>query len=334
MPSQTPRNILVTGGAGFIGSHLVDKLLSRGDRVTVLDNFNDFYSAQIKRDNVKQHLTHENYKLVDGDLRDQNALAQTFNIASPFDVIVHLAAMAGVRPSLEAPELYMDVNVRGTQNIIDQTLKTNPKARFVFGSSSSVYGGNRDGDSFKETDRVDRPFSPYAASKAANEMQCFAAHHTTGLQFVCLRFFTVFGPRQRPDLAIHKFAAKIERGEQIEVYGDGTSKRDYTFVDDIIQGVEAATEAHLDNGYEIINLGRSEPVVLMDMIKSIEKALGKEARITHKPFQTGDVPYTYASIDKARKLLGYDPKTPLDEGIKQFVDWYRARLDTTLPLRQ
>lgn len=333
MASQGPRNILVTGGAGFIGSHLVDKLLAHGDRVTVLDNFDEYYSAEIKRDNIRQHRGQANCKLVEGDLRHEAALQQVFR-GEPFDVIIHLAAMAGVRPSLENPALYMDVNVNGTQNIIDFTLKHSPKARFVFGSSSSVYGGNRDGDSFKETDRVDRPFSPYAASKAANELQCYAAHHTTGLQFVCLRFFTVFGPRQRPDLAIHKFAAKIERGEQIDVFGDGTSKRDYTFVHDIVQGIEAATQAHLTNGFEIINLGRSEPVVLMDMIKSIEKALGKEARIAHKPFQTGDVPYTYASIDKARQLLGYNPKTPFDEGIKQFVDWYRARLDTTLPLRQ
>jgi UDP-glucuronate 4-epimerase len=330
MPPTSQRNVLVTGGAGFIGSHLVDRLLANGDRVTVLDNFNDFYSVQIKRDNVQDHLPQPNYTLVDGDLRDQNALEQAFG-KDPFDVVVHLAAMAGVRPSLENPALYMDVNVRGTQHVIDHTLRSNPKARFVFGSSSSVYGG-RSGESFVETDRVDQPYSPYAASKAANEVQCYAAHHTTGLQFVCLRFFTVFGPRQRPDLAIHKFTSKIDRGEQIEVYGDGTSKRDYTFVHDIIAGVTAAMEANL-GGFEIINLGRSEPVVLMDMIKSIERALGKEARMVHKPFQTGDVPYTYASIEKARQLLGYNPKTPLDDGIKQFVEWYRARLDTASPLR-
>jgi UDP-glucuronate 4-epimerase len=330
MSATSQRNVLVTGGAGFIGSHLVDRLLSRGDRVTVLDNFNDFYSVQVKRDNVQDHLPQPNYRLVDGDLRDQNALEQAFG-NDPFDVVVHLAAMAGVRPSLENPALYMDVNVRGTQHVIDHTLRTNPKARFVFGSSSSVYGG-RSGESFVETDRVDQPYSPYAASKAANELQCYATHHTTGLQFACLRFFTVFGPRQRPDLAIHKFASKIERGEQIEVYGDGTSKRDYTFVFDIVEGISSAMEAQL-SGFEIINLGRAEPVVLMDMIKSIERALGKEARIVHKPFQTGDVPYTYASIEKARQLLGYNPKTPFDEGIKQFVDWYRARLDTASPLR-
>lgn len=331
MAPSSQRNVLVTGGAGFIGSHLVDRLLANGDRVTVLDNFNDFYSANVKRDNIKDHLKHANYKLIDGDLRDQHSMEQTFDNA-PFDVVVHLAAMAGVRPSLQNPALYMDVNVHGTQNVIDNVLRTNPKARFVFGSSSSVYGGGRSGESFVETDSVDRPYSPYAASKAANELQCYATHHTTGLQFVCLRFFTVFGPRQRPDLAIHKFTSKIDRGEQIEVYGDGTSKRDYTFVFDIVDGVWSAMEANL-GGFEIINLGRSEPVVLMDMIRSIERALGKKAKIVHKPFQTGDVPYTYASIEKARRLLGYNPKTPFDDGIKQFVDWYLARLDTASPLR-
>jgi UDP-glucuronate 4-epimerase len=330
MAATSQRNILVTGGAGFIGSHLVDRALAHGDRITVLDNFNDFYSASTKRANIKEHTAHQNYKLIEGDLRDPESLQRAF-AQGPFDVVVHLAAMAGVRPSLENPALYMDVNVNGTQFVIDHILKSSPNARFVFGSSSSVYGG-RSGECFVETDRVDQPLSPYAASKAANELQCYAAHHTRGLQVVSLRFFTVFGPRQRPDLAIHKFTAKIDRGEQIEVFGDGTSKRDYTFVFDIIEGVWSAMQANL-SGFEIINLGRSEPVILMDMIRSIETALGKEARIVHKPFQTGDVPYTYASIEKARQLLGYNPKTPLNEGIKQFVDWYRSRLDTSLPLR-
>jgi UDP-glucuronate 4-epimerase len=222
MAATSQRNILVTGGAGFIGSHLVDRALAHGDRVTVLDNFNDFYSASAKRANIKEHAAHENYRLIEGDLRDQQSLQRAFS-QGPFDVVVHLAAMAGVRPSLENPALYMDVNVNGTQFVIDHILKSSPQARFVFGSSSSVYGG-RSGECFVETDRVDQPLSPYAASKAANELQCYAAHHTRGLQVVSLRFFTVFGPRQRPDLAIHKFTAKIERGEQIEVFGDGTCK--------------------------------------------------------------------------------------------------------------
>ena len=222
----------------------------------------------------------------------------------PFDVVVHLAAMAGVRPSLKNPALYMDVNVLGTQRLVDGMLEHCPKARLVFGSSSSVYGA-RSGESFVETDRVDQPLSPYAATKAANEAQLYAFHHTNNLQVVALRFFTVFGPRQRPDLAIHKFCRAIDRGETIDVFGDGTSKRDYTFVSDIVSGITAAMEFPL-NGYEIINLGRSEPVVLSDMIHCIEEALGKKAKIAHKPIQTGDVPYTFANIEKAGNLLaGY-----------------------------
>lgn len=321
MANKTQRRVLVTGGAGFIGSHLVDKLLADGDSVVVLDNFNDFYAPSIKRANIKEHTQHgERYTLIEGDLRD-TATVQSAFARGPFDVVVHLAAMAGVQPSLENPALYMDVNVLGTQRLIDEMLRTNADAQLVFGSSSSVYG-NRSGECFVESDRVDQPLSPYAASKAANEVQCYAAHHTAGLSVVCLRFFTVFGPRQRPDLAIHKFTKKIDKGEPIEVYGDGTSKRDYTFVKDIISGVHSAMEFR-GSGYEIINLGRSEPVLLMDMIHSIESALGKTAKLVHKPFQTGDMPYTYASIDRAKALLGYAPRTSFDDGIRQFVEWYR-----------
>jgi UDP-glucuronate 4-epimerase len=324
-----PRNVLITGGAGFIGSHLVDKALAAGDRIVSLDNFNDFYSTSVKRNNVKEHLNHPHFTMIEGDLRDAHAMARVFE-HGPFDVVVHLAAMAGVRPSLDNPRLYMDVNVLGTQNLIDHVLRSSTKTRFVFGSSSSVYG-SRSGESFVETDRVDQPISPYAASKAANELQLHAIHKATGLEVVCLRFFTVYGPRQRPDLAIHKFVDAIDRGETIDVFGDGSTKRDYTYVKDIVQGVWAAMQTPL-SGYEIINLGRSQPVMLSDMIKSIERAVGKQAKLNHKPLQTGDVPYTYASIDKARKLLGYDPQTPLDEGIKQFVEWYRTQLDTHKPV--
>lgn len=323
MVADRSRKILVTGGAGFIGSHLVDKALAHGDSVFVIDNFNDYYAPDAKRKNITEHLKDSRYRLFEGDIRDRELLSRVF-ADGPYDVVVHLAAMAGVRPSLEKPALYMDVNVSGTQNIIDYIVSSSKgsstQTKLVFGSSSSVYGA-RSGECFRETDRVDQPLSPYAASKAANELQCYAAHHTAGLEVVCLRFFTVFGPRQRPDLAIRKFTERISRGEEIEVYGDGTSKRDYTFVLDIIDGVWAAMERKL-SGYDIINLGRSEPVVLMDMIRAIEKALDKQAKIVHKPFQTGDVPYTYASIERARELLGYDPKTPLDEGINKFVEWY------------
>lgn len=317
------RNILITGGAGFIGSHLVERLLERGDRVVVLDSFNDFYDPSIKRFNVKEHLKHPSYQLVEGDLRSDVDLDRVFKGSGFFDVVVHLAAMAGVRPSMKDPALYMDINLVGTQKLIDRILKSDKPARLVFGSSSSVYG-ERSGESFSEDDRVDQPLSPYAASKAAGELICYAAHHTRGLQVINLRFFTVFGPRQRPDLAIHKFCKLIDSGKPIEVFGDGTSKRDYTYVADIVYGIERAMEVPF-SGWEIVNLGRSEPVVLMEMIQLIEKHLGKKAKIEHKPFQTGDMPYTFANIAKAKQLLGYEPNYSFEQGIKNFVEWFVAQ---------
>lgn len=313
------RKILVTGGAGFIGSNLIDSLLCQGDTVVVIDNFNDFYAPAVKRRNAAEHSAHPAYTLVEGDIRDDVALDRAFQ-HGPFDVVVHLAAMAGVRPSLLQPAHYMDVNVVGTQKIIDRIIPNAKQTRLVFGSSSSVYGG-RSGGSFKESDRVDQPLSPYAATKASNELQCYAAYHTAGLQVVCLRFFTVFGPRQRPDLAIHKFCHLIDSGKTIELFGDGTTRRDYTFVLDIVAGIESAMTYALP-GFDVINLGRSEPVMLFDMVKSLEKHLGKSANVVHKPMQIGDVPYTYASIEHAREVLGYSPKTSFDEGVKRFVDWY------------
>lgn len=315
------RHILVTGGAGFIGSHLIDKLLSSGDSVTVLDNFNDYYNPERKRLNIQEHLKHPKYAIVEGDLRDDAKMDEVFS-HGPFDGVVHLAAMAGVRPSLEQAAYYMDVNLNGTQKLLDRIAKHCPKARLAFGSSSSVYGG-RSGESFKETDRIDQPFSPYAASKAAGELICYSAHHTNKLQVVCLRFFTVFGPRQRPDLAIHKFCKLISNGQPIEMYGDGSTKRDYTFVGDIVDGIIASLEYDL-TGYDIINLGRSEPVVLIDMIRTLEKHIGRKAEIVQMPMQTGDVPFTYASIEKARRVLNYEPKVTFDEGVKRFVDWHKS----------
>ena len=313
------RKVLITGGAGFIGGHLSESLLASGDSVYVFDNFNDFYEPSVKRSNVSLFLENPAYTLVEGDLRDDRAMDTLF-AHGPFDVVVHLAAMAGVRPSLDRPALYMDVNVSGSQKLIDRILPTAKNTRLVFGSSSSVYGA-RSGESFKESDRVDQPLSPYAASKAANELQCYAAHHTAGLQVACLRFFTVFGPRQRPDLAIHKFCHLIDQGKQIELYGDGSTKRDYTFVLDIVKGIEAAMTYDLP-GYDIINLGRGEPVLLMEMVRSLEKHLGKSANIVHTDMQIGDVPYTHADIEHARKVLGYNPATTFDQGVKAFVDWY------------
>lgn len=313
------RNILVTGGAGFIGSHLTERLLAAGDRITVLDSFNSFYDPQAKRRNIKQLLLHPNYHLVEGDLRTDEALERCF-ARGTFDIVVHLAAMAGVRPSLKEPTLYMDINVTGTQKLLDWIVKKNPATRLVFGSSSSVYGA-RSGERFNEDDRMDNPLSPYAASKAAGEVICYAAHHTTSLPVVCLRFFTVFGPRQRPDLAIHKFCRLIDAGKPIEVFGDGQSKRDYTYVGDIVNGIISSMKFSF-NGWEVINLGRSEPVLLLDMIGLLEKNLGKKAKLEHKPMQIGDMPYTYANIEKAKQLLGYEPTTSFEEGIKNFVSWY------------
>lgn len=324
---MSPQKILITGGAGFIGSHLTERFLGRGDSVVVIDNFNDYYEPAVKKRNVAPFLTNDRYQLVSGDIRDKASLDQTF-AHGPFDVVIHLAAMAGVRPSLANPVLYFDVNVNGTQLLVDRILPDKDRTRLVFGSSSSVYGG-RSGESFKESDRVSEPLSPYAASKASNELQLYAAHHTAGLQVVCLRFFTVFGPRQRPDLAIHKFCHLIDAGKPVELFGDGLSKRDYTFVLDIVQGIEKAMSYDLP-GYDIINLGRSEPVVLLEMVQALEKHLGKKAEIIHKPMQIGDVPYTFADISHARDVLGYSPATTFDEGVRQFVQWYKSEKSLTL----
>ena len=324
------QRVLVTGGAGFIGSHLIDDLLASGNTVVVIDNFNDYYDPALKRINAQAHMAHPAYTLVEGDIRNDADLDRVFGLDPDraFDTVVHLAAMAGVRPSLQQPAYYMDVNLNGTQKLVDRIVASNKKGktqtRLVFGSSSSVYG-ERSGESFKETDRVDQPLSPYAATKASNELQLYAAHHTTGLKVVCLRFFTVFGPRQRPDLAIHKFCHLIDSGEPIELYGDGTTFRDYTFVKDIGQGILKAMDyaGRADfKGYDIFNLGRSKPVKLKEMVEALEKHLGKKAEIQYKPMQIGDVPYTFAEIGHARQVLGYDPQTSFDEGVGHFVAWY------------
>jgi UDP-glucuronate 4-epimerase len=322
MNSQTKplnQNVLVTGGAGFIGSHLIDALLAAGNNVVNLDSFDTFYDPQIKRNNIKTHLQHKNYHLVEGDLRDERALVKAFAYGK-FDVIVHLAAMAGVRPSIENPVYYADVNVLGTQLLLNMASKNNVK-RFVFASSSSVYG-SRDGEQFLETDIVDRPVSPYAATKVAGEQLCYVAHHTTGLQAVCLRFFNSYGPRQRPDLALPKFCTLIEEGRPIAVYGDGSTKRDYTFINDTVFGITQSMVFDF-SGYEIINLGRSEPIQIIDMIRTIELVLGKKAELEFKELHCADVPYTYANIDKARKLLGYSPSISFKDGVQQYVDWYQ-----------
>jgi len=315
------RNLLVTGGAGFIGSHLVDRLLSEVERITVVDDFNDFYEPNIKRENIREHLKDPRYNLVEADIRDRTALEKTFN-ENRFDCIVHLAARAGVRPSLKEPQLYTETNINGTLNLLELARQHNT-TQFVFGSSSSVYGINAKVP-FSEDDPIRQPISPYAATKGAGELLCHTYSHLYGLRCVCLRFFTVYGPRQRPDLAIHKFAKLISSGNPIPVFGDGTTRRDYTYVDDIIDGVMAAISYDKTN-YEVFNLGESRTVELNELISLLEKELDTHAVIDRQPPQPGDVPQTFADISKARALLGYDPKTQIEEGLRRFVEWFRMR---------
>jgi UDP-glucuronate 4-epimerase len=314
------KNILVTGGAGFIGSHLVERLLAEGDwRVTALDDFNDFYAPEVKRANVRAHLQHELYNLVEADIRDREALARIF-AETRFDVIVHLAARAGVRPSLTEPQLYAETNINGTLNLLELARSYETK-QFVFGSSSSVYGINAKVP-FNEEDPIRQPISPYAATKAAGELLCHTYTHLYGIRSVCLRFFTVYGARQRPDLAIHKFARLIDEGQPIPVFGDGTTRRDYTYIDDIIAGVRAAID-YTASDYEVFNLGESRTVELNELISLLEKNLDAKAVINRQPMQPGDVPQTFADVDKARRLLGYNPQTQIEEGVRRFVHWFR-----------
>lgn len=314
------KNILVTGGAGFIGSHLVDRLLSEGRwRVSVVDDLNDFYDPAIKLANASAHEKNSNYQLFKADIRDQAALRKIF-AANGFDCIVHLAARAGVRPSLDQPLLYAETNINGTMNLLELAREHGIK-QFVFGSSSSVYGINAKVP-FGEDDPIRQTISPYAATKAAGELICHTYTHLYGIRCVCLRFFTVYGPRQRPDLAIHKFARLISEGKPIPVFGDGTTRRDYTFIDDIIAGVRGAID-YDKTDYEVINLGESRTVELRELISLLEKELGKTAQIDRQPLQPGDVPQTFADIAKARRLLGYNPQTQIEEGIHTFVRWFR-----------
>jgi UDP-glucuronate 4-epimerase len=315
-------NVLITGGAGFIGSHLVDRLLASADtRVTVIDDFNNFYDPAIKRDNIAEHIKDSRYSIHEIDIRDDQAL-QTLFERNKFDCVVHLAARAGVRPSLSEPQLYCETNINGTLNLLELA-RHHQIRQFVFGSSSSVYGINAKVP-FSEDDPIRQPISPYAATKAAGELLCHTYSHLYGLRCVCLRFFTVYGPRQRPDLAIHKFAKLISHGKPIPVFGDGTTRRDYTYVDDIIAGVTAAM--HYDRSdYEVVNLGESRTVELNELISLLEKELDMRAIIDRQPPQPGDVPQTFADVSKARALLDYNPQTPIEEGLHRFVEWFRMR---------
>ena len=316
------KNILVTGGAGFIGSHLVERLLAEKVwRVSVVDDFNDFYAPELKRANARPHLTDENYQLFEANISDAEFLRGIFE-ENEFDVIVHLAARAGVRPSLLQPKLYAETNVNGTLNLLELARQFSVK-QFIFGSSSSVYGNNKK-IPFSEDDKIFQPISPYAATKAAGEPLCHTYSHLYDIRTVCLRFFTVYGARQRPDLAIRKFSQLISDDKPIQVFGDGTTRRDYTFIDDIIQGVRAAI-GYDRSMHEVINLGESQTVELSRLISLLEENLGKKAVIDRLPVQPGDVPQTFADITKAKELLNYNPQTKIDEGIEKFVEWFRGQ---------
>ena len=308
---------LVTGAAGFIGSHFCERLLGDGWTVVGVDNFDDFYDPQIKRRNIDSCLKNKNFQLVEADIRDSGAMDKA--ISDGVEIIVHLAARAGVRPSIAQPLLYADVNVNGTMVLLE-VAKKHKTGKFIFGSSSSVYGNNKKVP-FSERDSVDFPISPYAATKKAGELICHTYHHLYDIPVTCLRLFTVYGPRQRPDLAIHKFARLIEQGKPIPVYGDGTMMRDFTYIDDIIDGVVAAMQKC--SGFNIYNLGESRPIAVNDLVTEIEKALGKKAVKEYLPPQPGDVERTYADVTKAVRELGYNPSTTIQAGLEKFVAWLR-----------
>lgn len=312
-----PKEFLITGGAGFIGSTLAARLIGEGNRVVVIDNFNDYYDPQIKEENVRRNLENPNYKLYRGDICDRELVKQIFEENS-IDAVVHIAARAGVRPSLEDPLEYVRSNIEGTINILEN-MKNNGVKKMVFASSSSVYG-NCKAEKFSEDLKVTEPISPYAATKSACEQFLYTYSKLYGIQAICLRFFTVFGPKQRPDLAIRKFIELIERDEAIPVYGDGTTMRDYTYIDDIVDGIIKAI-SYDKTPYEIINLGGGSPVTLNQMISTIEKVLNKTAKINRLPMQPGDVDKTVSDITKAEQLLGYKPKVSFEEGIRKFVEW-------------
>ncbi len=320
MGDTTGGAVLVTGAAGFIGSHLVDRLLARGERVVGLDNFDSFYDPAIKRENLAGALRQGGFRLVEGDIRDRALLDRVLG-EEPVRAIVHLAARAGVRPSVEQPELYADVNVRGTTVILEAAVAAGV-GRVLYASSSSVYGGNEKVP-FSEDDPVDHPVSPYAATKKACELIAHAFHHVHGIEAIGLRFFTVYGPRQRPEMAIHKFTRLLAEGKPVPVFGDGTSRRDYTYIDDIIDGVLAALDRA--RGYRVYNLGESATTALLDLVRMIAEELGVEPRMEFRPFQPGDVPITFADVSRARAELGYDPRVPVREGIRRFVAWFRER---------
>jgi UDP-glucuronate 4-epimerase len=321
------KNILITGGAGFIGSHLCEALLRDGAwNVSVVDDLNDFYAPEIKRSNLAEVRRAGEFGFYEADIRSCDALRAVFD-ENEFHTIVHLAARAGVRPSLAEPKLYAETNINGTVNLLELAREYGV-GQFVFGSSSSVYGVNEKVP-FAETDPIFNPISPYAATKAAAELICHTYSHLFDIRTVCLRFFTVYGARQRPDLAIHKFSKLISDGRPIQMFGDGRTRRDYTYVDDIIQGVRAAIDYDATM-HEVINLGESETTELSRLIQLLEDALGRKAIIDRQAMQPGDVPITYADISKARELLNYNPQTKIEQGIPKFVEWFKSNLSAAV----
>lgn len=313
-------NILVTGAAGFIGSHVCEFFINLGYSVIGIDNFDPFYAAKFKELNLAKLKRSAGFKFYKTDIRNQKNLSEIFS-ENKMDVVIHLAAKAGVRPSIDSIEEYYDVNVNGTVSLLEAMRKNNVK-KMVFASSSSIYGNNSKAP-FSETDNVDNPISPYASTKKSGELLCHVYHHLYNFDISCLRFFTVFGPRQRPDLAIHKFTRLIDQGRPIPFYGDGSTSRDYTYIDDIVDGINCAFN-HL-KGYQLFNLGESNVITLSQLVKTIENSLSKKAILNRLPMQPGDVVKTYADISKAKSEIGYNPKFDFETGIIEFVNWYKSQ---------
>jgi UDP-glucuronate 4-epimerase len=311
-------NIFLTGGAGFIGSHFTESLLEQGHTVVCLDNFDNFYDRSIKERNLETAMQSDRFRLLEGDIRDRELLGKAFS-ENKIDLIVHLAAKAGVRPSVEDPREYFDVNINGTINILENAHK-HSISKMIFASSSSVYGNNEK-IPFAETDFVDHPISPYAASKKSGELLCYTYHSLYNMDISCLRFFTVYGPRQRPDLAIHKFARLVLEGKAVPVYGDGSFKRDFTYIDDTVSGISKAIKNL--HGFNVYNFGNSRTISVMEMISELEEALGKEVKIDFREEVPGDVRLTYADISKSKREIGYNPQYDFKTGIRNFVKWLK-----------
>ncbi len=328
-----PERVLVTGAAGFVGSHLVERLLQEGSVVWGVDNFDSFYARHVKEANLENVEGHGRFQLAEGDVRDESFLGEVFS-EGQFDAVVHLAARPGVRPSIEAPDEYFDCNVIGTVRLLETMRRFGVKS-LIFASSSSVYGSRDGSDPFKEDDAVDRPVSPYAATKRAGELLCHTYWHLHGLRCYCLRLFTVYGPRQRPDLAIHKFTRAIQAARPIPVYGDGGMQRDYTYVDDVVDGIWRALARVVSgdgSGFEILNIGANRMVGLSELIELLAESINAEPNLERLPPQPGDVPRTWADISRARDLLGYEPRVGIEEGLRRFVAWFLARQESSIAI--